>query len=114
MTPQNILILQGHPDPAGGHWCQALAPGDASNPFNAKALGGRSVRLVVTRGMPSLIYRFCCYFRAHNLRSLERNILQFVGIAPVHESLVGRVDQLGAAGLARWQTKLRQWDRQAL
>jgi putative NADPH-quinone reductase len=54
-----------------------------------KALGGRSARVVVTMGMPSSIYRW--YFRAHSLRSLERNILGFVGIAPVHETLIGRV-----------------------
>jgi putative NADPH-quinone reductase len=195
MASRNLLILQGHPDPAGGHLCHALAtayaegareaghqvavvdvagldfpllrsqadwqhgelpasllpaqqaiaraqhivlffplwlgdmpalmkgfleqvarPGfafkaDATNPFGAKGLGGRSARVVVTMGMPALVYRF--YFRAHSLRSLERNVLGFVGIAPVHETLVGSVDQLGAAGVARWADKLRQLGRQA-
>lgn len=195
MESRHILVLQGHPDPAGGHLCHALAqayadgareaghrvtildvaglefpllrsqadwqhgelpaslrpaqhaigqathlvlcfplwlgdmpalmkgfleqvarPGfafkaDATNPFKAKALVGRSARVVVTMGMPALVYRF--YFRAHSVRSLERNILGFVGIAPVRETLVGGVDQLGEAGVAQWRGKLRQLGRRA-
>jgi putative NADPH-quinone reductase len=83
----------------------------ASNPFMAKALAGKSARVLVTMGMPALVYRF--YFRAHSVRSLERNVLGFVGFAPVHETLVGSVDQLGEAGVARWQAKLRRLGRQA-
>lgn len=78
---------------------------DSRNPFSAKALGGRSARVIVTMGMPALVYRFL--YRAHSVRSLERNILGFVGIAPVHETLIGGVDQLGAPGVARWCAKLR-------
>ena len=77
----------------------------ASGPFGQKKLGGRSARLVVTMGMPALVYRHV--FRAHSLKSLERNMLGFVGIAPVHETLVGGVDGLGAAGVDRWRAKLR-------
>jgi putative NADPH-quinone reductase len=44
-------------------------------------LSGRSARVVVTMGMPALVYRW--WFRAHSLKSLERNILKFVGIRPV-------------------------------
>ena len=34
-------------------------------------------------GMPALVYRY--YFRAHSVKSLERNILGFVGIAPISD-----------------------------
>ena len=78
---------------------------DDKNPFK-KALGGRSARIVVTMGMPALLYRW--YFRAHSVKSLERNILGFVGIAPVHETLVGLVDRLGAQGVAEWCAKMRK------
>lgn len=84
---------------------------DEQNPFGKKALGGRSARIVVTMGMPALLYRW--YFRAHSVKSLERNILGFVGIAPVHETLIGLVDRLGEAGVARWCAKLKQLGRQA-
>lgn len=48
---------------------------------------GRSARLIVTMGLPALIYRWCC--RAHGTRGLERSILGFTGMAPVREILLG-------------------------
>ena len=71
-----------------------------------KLLKGRSARVVVTMGMPALVYRW--YFRAHSLKSLERNILGFVGFAPVHETLVGGVESLGEAGVAKWLKRMRR------
>jgi len=91
---------------------QVARPGFAfhrssANPFGQKALGGRSARVVVTMGMPALVYRFI--FRSHSVKSLERNILGFVGISPVRETLIGGVDQLGEAGVAKWLVKLREY-----
>jgi putative NADPH-quinone reductase len=83
---------------------------DEKNPFGKKALGGRSARILVTMGMPALVYRW--YFRAHSVKSLERNILGFVGIAPVHETLVGLVDRLGEQGVAQWCAKLNKLGKQ--
>ena len=60
--------------------------------FGRKALTGRSARVVVTMGMPATLYRW--YFRAHSIKSLERNILGFVGIGPIHETLVGMVERV--------------------
>jgi putative NADPH-quinone reductase len=189
-TPKRILLLQGHPDPAGGHLLHTLAgayaegarsaghtveqiditqldfpllrsqkqwtdeplppvlqpaqdaigraqhlalffplwlgdmpalvkgfleqvarPGFAlkpeeGNPFGAKGLTGRSARVVVTMGMPAALYRV--YFRAHSVKSLERNILGFVGIAPVHSTLIGLVDKLGDKGVAKWCAAMRE------
>jgi len=85
--------------------------GGKADPFGKKALSGRSARVVVTMGMPALVYRF--YFRAHSLRSLERNILGFVGIAPVNETLVGQVDTLGAEGVAKWHRHLQKLGAEA-
>ena len=85
--------------------------GDGGNAFERKALTGRSARVVVTMGMPALVYRW--YFRAHSVKSLERNILGFVGISPVQETLIGLVDRLGEAGVAKWTNKMRMMGRQA-
>jgi putative NADPH-quinone reductase len=85
------------------------AAGRAS--FAKKGLTGRSARVVVTMGMPALVYRW--YFRAHSVKSLERNILGFVGIAPVHETLIGMVGGLDATGAGKWQDKMRQLGRKA-
>lgn len=84
---------------------------DGTNPFGKKGLTGRSARVVVTMGMPALLYRW--YFRAHSVKSLERNVLGFVGISPVKETLIGQVDQLGEAGAQKWQDKLRKLGTQA-
>lgn len=73
--------------------------------FNAKGLTGRSARVVVTMGMPALIYRWL--FRAHSVKSLERNILGFVGIAPVHETLVGGAGNVDADDAAQWLRRMR-------
>ena len=78
---------------------------DTANPMGQKGLAGRSARVVVTMGMPALLYRW--YFRAHSVKSLERNVLGFVGIAPINETLIGMVDKLGDDGVHKWQAKLR-------
>lgn len=82
---------------------------DGPKPFGRKPLSGRSARVVVTMGMPALVYRW--FYRAHSLRSLERNVLGFIGFAPVHETLIGGVDQLGEAGVARWCRRLHALGR---
>lgn len=84
---------------------------EGGNPFGRKGLVGRSARVVVTMGMPALVYRW--YFRAHSVKSLERNILGFVGISPIRQTLVGSVEQLGDAGVARWRGRLRALGAQA-
>ena len=65
-----------------------------------KKLSGRSARVIVTMGMPAFVYRF--YYLAHSLKSLERNILGFCGIAPVKDTLIGMVDAID-------DDKRRQW-----
>lgn len=97
-----------------GYLEQVARPGfavsaEGAKPFGHKPLSGRSARVVVTMGMPALAYRW--YFRAHSLRSLERNILGFVGFGPINETLIGMVDQLGDAGVAKWQARLRKLGR---
>ena len=77
---------------------------EGDNPFGQKALAGRSARIVVTMGMPALVYKW--YFRAHSVKSLERNILGFVGMSPVNATLIGMVDTLGEPGVQQWKTKL--------
>lgn len=187
--PARITIIQGHPDPAGGHLCHALAaayaegaeaaghgvrrievaaldfpllraredwtggtpPPDIAGAQEAIAwashlvivyplwlgtmpallkafleqtlrpgfavaaeggpkgwrhlLAGRSARIVVTMGMPAPVYRW--WFGAHSLKSLERNILKFVGIRPIRESLFGMVETASEARRRRWLDRLR-------
>ena len=95
---------------------QVMRPGFAFQkeggiPFANKALTGRSARVVVTMGMPAMMYRW--YFRAHSVKSLERNILGFTGISPVHETLIGQVGQLTDAAAKKWLVKLQEMGREA-
>ena len=97
-----------------GFFEQTFRPGftgASADHFGKKLLSGRSARIVVTMGMPALVYRW--YFRAHSLKSLERNILGMVGIAPMHETLIGMTGGMKAAGAAKWLTKLNRLGQQA-
>lgn len=71
-----------------------------------RLLKGRSARIVVTMGMPAAAYRW--YFGAHSVKSLERNILKFAGIAPVRETLFGMVQNVGADRRQRWLERMRR------
>ena len=89
----------------------AFERGDDSAAFAKKGLTGRSARVVVTMGMPALVYRW--YFRAHSVKSLERNILGFAGIAPVNETLIGMVGSFKPGDGERWLAKLRRLGQRA-
>jgi putative NADPH-quinone reductase len=80
--------------------------GEGNNPLAHKGLKGRSARMVVTMGMPALVYRW--FYRAHSIKSLERNILGFVGIAPVNETLIGMVGNLEPETAEKWFGKLEK------
>ncbi len=84
---------------------------DRLSPVAKKPLAGRSARVIVTMGMPALMYRW--YFRAHSVKSLKRNILRFVGIAPVHETLIGMAGSPDAGTIADWVGKMATLGREA-
>lgn len=80
--------------------------GEGKNPFAHQALKGRSARVVVTMGMPAAVYRW--FFLAHSIKSLERNVLNFVGIKPVSETLIGSVGNMHAQKMQNWLEKMEQ------
>jgi putative NADPH-quinone reductase len=55
--------------------------------FPKRLLAGRSARIVVTMGMPVVLYRW--YFGAFGVRGFERSMLGFAGIKPIRESFYG-------------------------
>lgn len=71
-----------------------------------KGLKGKSARVVVTMGMPALVYRW--YFGSHSIKSLERNILRFVGIAPVRTTLVGMAGKIDASRAGTLLERMRR------
>lgn len=82
-----------------------------SGKWPKKLLTGRSARIVITMGMPAFAYRWI--FGAHGLKSL-RGIFRMSGIGPVRESLIGRVNELGETGRARWLADARRMGRDAI
>lgn len=109
------LWLGGMPAITRGFLEQVLRPGfalalPAEGGLGVKLLKGRSARIVVTMGMPALVYRW--YFRAHSLKALERNVLGFVGIAPIHETLVGLVESMSDAQRGKWLQKFAVMGRE--
>ena len=74
-----------------------------------KLLKGKSARIVVTMGMPAFFHRW--FYRAHSLKSLERNILSFCGIGPIKASLFGMVEAVKPAKREKWLAKMRALGR---
>ena len=62
---------------------KAVAPGGGR-------LKGRSVRIIVTMGMPAFIYR--TVFFSHSLQALKHGILALAGFGPVRDTVFGGVE----------------------
>lgn len=87
MDPVRILLIQGRLDAVAPHLCHALSQAYAEGAM-AAGIG----------------WATCPPW------SMERNILGIVGIVgivPVHETLLGHVEQLGDAGVAKWTVRMR-------
>lgn len=56
----------------------------------AQVFKGKSDRVIVTMDMPGFIYRW--YYGAHAVKMLKRNILNFMGVAPVQTTIFGNVE----------------------
>lgn len=92
---------------------QTLRPGFAftyqPSGFPIMHLKGRSARIVVTMGMPAFVYRW--YFGAHGVKNLKRNILRFVGFAPVRDTIIGSVGTAGPDKVRRRIDEVRELGR---
>lgn len=69
-------------------------------------LEGKTARIIVTMGMPAAVYQW--FFGAHSLKSLRRNVLQFVGIKPVRVTLFGLVESASASRKDGWLARVRK------
>jgi len=69
--------------PAFAFGGKAAAPG-------AGRLKGRSVRVIVTMGMPALIYR--TIFFGHSLKALKGGVLALVGFGPIRDTVLGGIE----------------------
>jgi len=76
--------------------------------FPRQLLVGRSARIVVTMGMPVLLYRW--YFGAFGVRGFERSMLSFAGVKPIRESFYG-LTFADDKKRARWIDEMREHGR---
>ena len=74
-----------------------------------KMMGGKSIRIVMTMGMPSMAYRLI--FGAFSLRGLERSVFGISGFDPVRHTLIGMVEGMGDKGRRNWIDKLEDMGR---
>lgn len=74
-------------------------------PFYRPLLGGRTARVIVTMHMPVILYRLMAGSRA--TRILRKQILNFVGIRPVRETIFGLVPGSSETTRAGWLAKVR-------
>ena len=95
---------------------QTMRPGvafqypDNKGMLTKSLLRGRSARIVVTMGMPSVFYRL--WFLNHGVAGMRRGILNFVGIRPVHETLLGPVGA-GEARRLKWIRQIEELGKRA-
>jgi putative NADPH-quinone reductase len=84
---------------------QVFRPGFAmeyggKNRFPKQLFKGKSARVIVTMGMPALIYR--TYFGDYGVKSFERSTLALCGVGPIEETLLGGAGGESMVRGARW------------
>jgi putative NADPH-quinone reductase len=79
---------------------------DPHRPFGAGLLGGRSARLVVSMGMPAVVYRW--RYGGYGVKLMRRQILGRAGIRHVRTTLIGRAHTLSAERIDIWRDHLRR------
>ncbi len=77
-----------------------------------KLLAGRSARIIVTMGMPALVYRV--FFRSHGLKSLESGVLSMSGIRPIRSTLLGLIEGRSARYRRGLLDEMRDLGRRAI
>ncbi|MEZ5855942.1 MAG: NAD(P)H-dependent oxidoreductase [Hyphomicrobiaceae bacterium] len=74
-------------------------------------LKGKSARVILTMGMPGLVYRW--WYGAHALQALKRNILEFMGVKPVKSTLFGMIGDVDASQRRAWLEEVKVLGREA-
>ena len=77
-----------------------IAREKTENAMDWHIFNNKTARIIVTMGMPVSIYRW--WYGGHALKLLTRNILHFIGIKPVRQTLYGMLDTSKPETRARW------------
>ena len=82
---------------------------DREKGWPRQTMGGKSIRIVMTMGMPTMVYRMV--FGAFSLRGLEKNVFGISGFSPIKHTLIGMVEQLGDQGRQHWIDRIEDLGR---
>jgi putative NADPH-quinone reductase len=77
-----------------------IARENTENAMNWNIFANKTARIIMTMGMPVSIYRW--WYRGHALKLLTRNILHFIGIKPVRQTLYGMIETSKPEARERW------------
>ena len=84
----------------------AFFVGENDKGWPAQMMKGKSARVLVSMGMPGLVYRFG--MDAGALKALERGLLGLSGFHPLHHTIIGGVGQLDEEDFRSWETFCRK------
>lgn len=84
---------------------QTFRPGFAmeygkENRFPKQLFKGKTARVIVTMGMPAIVYR--TYFGAYGVKGFERSTLSLCGIGPVDDTFLGGAGGESTVRGAKW------------
>lgn len=77
-----------------------------------QVLKGKSAHVIMTMGMPGVIYRW--WYGAHALKMLKRNILAFMGVGPIRSTIHGMIEGVSSETRQSWIGQAEQMGREAV
>lgn len=81
------------------------------NAMNWRIFEKKSARIIMTMAMPVSIYRF--WYGPHALKLLKNNILNFIGIKPIRETLLGMIADSSNEKRDRWLKQVEAMGQKA-
>ena len=89
-----------------------LKTGESDHEWPERMMKGKSARIIVTMGMPDLVYRFG--MDAGALKALERGVLGLSGFKPMHHTIIGGVGALTPSKVESWFEFMKEIGGQAV
>lgn len=89
-----------------------LAEANTEREFPGGQMKGKSARLVLTMGMPGLVYKI--WFGAHSVKGLEQGIFKLAGFKPVHHTIYGGAGAPDVARHEKWLNEMREFGKKGI
>jgi putative NADPH-quinone reductase len=89
-----------------------LKTGESDHEWPERMMKGKSARIIVTMGMPDLVYRLG--MDAGALKALERGVLGLSGFKPMHHTIIGGVGALTPSKVESWFEFMKEIGGQAV